>query len=581
MRLYLAIVLLVFSQMAMAELALTTTVQGVQGPGLKNANARLSDALQNLPKPVSESDAELFIGEAPKNIEAAITPFGYFSPEVTTKTNYQPNNWHSTYQVNTGKASVITTVDVRLVGEGANEPTLQKLLLAVPFKQGEPFLSEPYEKLKVKLLSEAEALGYIKADFTTHRVLVDRKQQTVKIYLTLDTGQRYYFGAVHFQKNPLSGEFLQRFVKFKVGQPYSSEKVNELQTDLNNSSYYQQASVIPKTDVPEGDMVPVEVYLTPRARKQYIMGLGYGTDTGPRATLGTDWRYVNQYGHKFSTMLRLSRVQSTALAKYIIPGSNPLTDQYDLNASLTTNNINQGNSQVRQLGMGYSRIRDGWQQSATLSYQIERYSFFNQPYQISHLLLPGISLQKTVADNPVFPRQGNRFTFNIIGAKEGVASDTNLVQTKIYDKWVYPVFSKDRFLMRANIGYTAIHDINQLPLSLSFFAGGSQSVRGYGYQTLGPGRYMAVGSVEYQRHVTGNWYAAAFFDVGNAFNNLPMGAQPGLRSKLGAIYNLLQRGAGVGAVWNSPVGPMELTLAQEVNVPGKPKRVQFNMGTDL
>ena len=160
-------------------------------------------------------------------------------------------------------------------------------------------------------------------------------------------------------------------------------------------------------------------------------------------------------------------------------------------------------------------------------------------------------------------------------------SDTNLVQNKISTKWIHSLSENNMIVLRNDFGYTAIHDITKLPLSLSYFTGGSQTVRGYAYNDLGPGRYLFTASAEYRYQIIPKWYAATFMDLGNAFNNFPTAPHPGFKSNVGAFYNLLERGAGVGVVWNSPVGAMELTLAQAVTRPGRSNRVQFNMGSDF
>ena len=386
---------------------------------------------------------------------------------------------------------------------------------------------------------------------------------------------------VSFQKNPLSDAFLQRFVPFKTGSRYTPAMSEQLQNNLSNSGYFQQVDVTPETAKATDKIIPVQVNITPKPRQQYIFGAGYGTDTGPRLSLGSNWNYVTDTGHRLTMMARLSQVQNTAITKYTIPGNNPLEDQYNANASLTTNNISQGSSQVQQVGSGYSHTHDGWQRNLNLSYQIERYSFDQDPYQTSHLLLPSLTFQKTVSDNPLFPTRGNSFNFMLQGAKEGVVSDTDLIQSRLQEKWLFPVTEQSQILLRTDLGYTSIHDQNLLPLSLSFFAGGAQSVRGYGYNELGPGRYLIVTSFEYRHKIVGDWYGQSFMDLGNAFNNLPDGGEGGLQSKLGAIYNSLQRGVGVGVGWNSPVGPMQLSIAKAVNATGQPNRIQFNMGASL
>ena len=63
-----------------------------------------------------------------------------------------------------------------------------------------------------------------------------------------------------------------------------------------------------------------------------------------------------------------------------------------------------------------------------------------------------------------------------------------------------------------------------VPASLLFRAGGSNSVRGYGYQSIGnsvdgsvlPTKYLMTGTAEYQHWFNRDWGAATFFDIGTA-----------------------------------------------------------------
>ena len=144
--------------------------------------------------------------------------------------------------------------------------------------------------------------------------------------------------------------------------------------------------------------------------------------------------------------------------------------------------------------------------------------------------------------------------------------NATFVQAQLNAKAIYPIFVENRIVTRINLGYTVINHINQLPLSLQFLAGGSESIRGYPFNTIGPGTTLAVGSFEYRQHIKGDWYAATFFDAGNVTNG---------------VLNRLKKGVGVGALWQSPVGTLELTLAKALDQPGQPLAVQFSMGADL
>jgi len=124
-------------------------------------------------------------------------------------------------------------------------------------------------------------------------------------------------------------------------------------------------------------------------------------------------------------------------------------------------------------------------------------------------------------------------------------------------------------------GVTAKSEFDDLPPSVRFFAGGDQSIRGYGYQTLGPkddqgnvvgGSNLLVASVEYERHVRGNWYGAVFVDAGNAFDALNVNAAVGV---------------GFGVRWQSPVGPLRIYLAHPMNQSDRTIRVHVVLGSDL
>lgn len=83
-----------------------------------------------------------------------------------------------------------------------------------------------------------------------------------------------------------------------------------------------------------------------------------------------------------------------------------------------------------------------------------------------------------------------------------------------------------RGVARADIGAIYTDDFYKLPPSIRFFAGGDNSIRGYGYEEVSPkdsegyltgGQYMATASLEYQYRVVGNWWVATFVDYGDAW----------------------------------------------------------------
>ncbi|MEZ9559105.1 autotransporter assembly complex family protein, partial [Vibrio splendidus] len=108
-----------------------------------------------------------------------------------------------------------------------------------------------------------------------------------------------------------------------------------------------------------------------------------------------------------------------------------------------------------------------------------------------------------------------------------------------------------------------------------FFAGGDNSIRGYGYESISPrdesgaltgAKFIATSSFEYQYRLVGNWWGAAFYDIGDAFNDKPE----------------WKHGTGVGVRWASPVGPVSLDFAWGLDAKkGDEFQLHFSLGPEL
>lgn len=541
-------------------------IQGLKPALTALVKARLAHSLETLTPPLTSHVIQAWNEHAPAEIQQALSPYGYFKPSIHSKLLYQNKTWQAIYTINPGPLLKITQLKASIQGEGANNAVLKKLMDQLPLHQGDSFLSERYEQTKQKLLSTAIAEGYLSAYFSQHRVLINRQSYIAHVDLVLDTGPRYYFGPINFEQTILKDSFLRRYIPFKTGDPYSSEQLLKLQDNLNRSGYFRHISINDLIAQKQSQQIPVLFKLTPRPPQQYTAGIGYSTDVGIRGTLGWESRCLNQFGHKLSIMSQLSKVQNSLQTTYTIPGTQPNTDNYNINFAIVRKQLSQVDSTTQQIGLGSSHQWKGWQRNLFLNYQIERFNYIDRPSKISHLLTPGITFSRSQFDNPMYALHGYRFNLRVQGADKNLLSSASFLQTQLQTKYILSWNQNSRVILRSDLGYTITPNPTNFPPSLLFYAGGSLSVRGYDYQALGPGRYLMVGSAEYQHKIVNNFYGAAFFDMGNAVNNFPIN---------------LQKGAGIGVVWVSPLGPMELTLGKALDLPNHPVRLQFSMGVDL
>ncbi len=119
-------------------------------------------------------------------------------------------------------------------------------------------------------------------------------------------------------------------------------------------------------------------------------------------------------------------------------------------------------------------------------------------------------------------------------------------------------------------GITATKDINALPLSLALLLGGTDNLKGFSFNSIGPGKIITYGGFEIQKETKKNWYLIGFYDAGDVYN-------PAAKN--------FQYDVGAGLMWVSPIGPIKIGLAQAVN--GRLQRTSSNprlvisMGPDL
>ena len=558
-------------------------IKGLSEPALDNVKNRLKAVEENYPDPLDPQTAQLIYQNGPQQIKKALAPYGYFTPTITSQglEALPDQQWRATYSVDPGPAVIIGKFAYKITGAGVAK--YDKLQQDLPIKVGDQFNSDTYEKLKTTLKDIAAEQGFLGSKFLENEIRIDLKTNRAFITLHFDTGPQYYFGDVIFSKSPLADTFLQRFVKFNPGEPYSSSGLLQLQKELNNTIYFNSVSIHPQESEHEGLYVPIEVYLDPRKARQYDLGIGVGTDTGVRGTATMVWRHLTETGHYLRTSLQGSQIDSNAELRYVIPGKDPVTEQYYFGASVLHEQPNDNRGETQKLTVGRIDHPHGWKRAITLNYQWDYYSIRHLPYEKTRLLLPTINLSKTRVDDLLFPQKGYKITLNLNGASRVLASDSSFAQGEVVANLIANPFTESRLLLRGDIGYTAVNDLNKVPLSLQFFAGGAQSVRGYTYQELGPGRYLLTSSVELQYPVKGKWYLATFVDAGNAVNSLSNPKQKALGRPHSNINlnELLKYSAGLGVMYASPVGPIEVTLAKPLSDPGKPIRLQFTMGSNL
>jgi translocation and assembly module TamA len=559
--------LLLIPLTSLASDSLSYDIQGIDGSALINVKTRLQ-LLQATTPTLTPNTISAFFRKAPKTIKSSLEPFGFFKSDVRAQLTHTGPNWIAHFKIYSGPSLIIKHIQLKVTGPGTNNPSMQKLIKNFPLQVGQVFNADLYDAAKQKLFTTANNKGYIKAVLEDKSLRINLQNDTANIILHFETNDCYYVGDIHFDEDSFTQEFLRRFLPFKENDPFSSKKLLKLQENLSNSHYFNEVNVSPDLENITDFHVPITIKLTPNKSQQYNVGLGYGTFTGPRLTLGTDLRHLTKTGHHFKMQLRLSKVISGLAAQYVIPGKNPLTDEYTIGANAQRFMPKNGSSTSQTLSIGQTKNIFGWKQSLTLNYLREYYDIYaDLGKRSSRILYPSLDLSRMQTDNVLTPTRGYKVSLNLKAASKRFISHSTFVQTELAAKIIYSPTLNSRLIMRGDLGYTAVHDLSTMPLSLQFFAGGIESIRGFPYSYFGPGRYVKEGSIELQHRLKNDIFGAVFYDVGVADEhfNAPLG-----------------KGIGIGLIYYSVVGPIRGYVGLG-RTAGQKHRVSFDfsVGPDL
>lgn len=551
---------------AYASPKLTIKVEGIHGGAKKNVEARLKAVSEEINK--AGQNAYVIshaIEHIPSDIQQAMAPYGFFRPKMTSKQVKNNKVWQISYQIHPGPRVRVSQFQLRIRGAASHDKAFIHIEKHPGITVGKALHTEHYTALKQKLFDTASSRGYFEAKMQKSEIAINLRRHTAAITIEFDSGPRYLFGKTSFKQTELNLDFLRKYMGYRAGQKYNNHKLEKLRQNLVNSNYYNLVDVKTELNQKQRD-VPIQVDLTPKKTKHYIVGAGFGTDTGPRLLLGFNWSPANQWGHQFNLSLKGASRNNYYTATYTIPGKNPVTDQYAISAGYATEDVPRGQANSKSLGVSYSTVYGHWQETWMLRYLNERYNLTDLPRTHSNMIIPSAQWIYLRANKLLNPTKGYKLTFNLAGALKQVLSHNSFFQASMEAKWLHTFHSHTRLITRGQIGYTAIENIDNLPLSLQLLAGGTESVRGYSYDSIGPGRYMTVASLELQQRIKGNFYIGAFYDVGSVSNQ---------------YLKDLQQGVGPSLVYVSPIGDVELSIAKPLSIPGNHWRIQFSMGPAL
>ena len=538
--------------------------------------------------------------------------------------------WRARLHIEPGPVVTIARTALRLLGAGAEDHDLQRWLADWPLPSGSALNHRVWESAWRELAELAERLGYFDHAFPERRVVVDPQRDQADIHLHFDTGPRYRFGAIHTEALPFSERLLERLTLIEPDAPYTLKQVEQQREVLTRSGLFDRIVVEEKRDRGQG-RVDLHYRLNPRLPNAYRATVGFGTDTGARLQLNWTRHYLSGRGNRLDSGygMQQSDREYVLRSEYLHPRGNDPGDFLSLGLLLRRQRDNfrfndenrreavfepfNGSREQAELRIGRLEDRLFWRDRfqaleerlfvAILTESFDalreaRFSAENEALLAAHGELADF-LQTTTHTVALgaewrlpnirgtgFFTRGHIIEARLLAAHESIGSDVRFAQAYLRGRLHHIHGQRHKLMLSGELGHTEARvqqldlaldqrllalSITELPERYRFKTGGDRSVRGYAFEALSTNRnganHILTASVEYEYRVGENWSVAAFFDIGNAFNDW---SEPRLK-----------RGMGVGLRWYTLIGPVQIDLAQARDDRDTPWRLHFTIGTRL
>jgi len=524
---------------------------------------------------MNEAQLQRLVRLAPEQIRNLLSTDGYYSPRIETGLKLRGGQWLASLTVYPGDPVRVANTDLRVTGRINDNPEqanarLKKLQEDWGLPAGTVFRHDDWESAKRNALKLLLLEGYPAASIADSHATVNQDSRTVELHITVESGPFFTFGKLDIQglqRYPAS--LIERLSLIIPGEPYSQNKLLELQSNLQNSPYFSSATVKVDTNPDQPTSVPILVEVTENPARKLGLGVGMSTDTGARGLL--DYRDLNifdrawQLGGTFKLEQKRQSISSTLQFPMAAAGFrdsiNVLFERADIEGEVTQKTVI---GPKRTFASGKTETAFG------VRYFIEKQEIKGGEISRRYTLSPSYSWTLRDVDNLLYPTGGYMVNVSVDIASRSLLSDQDFIRGYGRGAYFLSISTHDQLILHSELGIVTANSRNDIPSDFLFRTGGDQTVRGYAYQSLGVaegnavvgGRYLGIVSAEYVHWLSDTWGAAVFVDAGNATDTLDNPTP---------VY-----GYGTGARWKTPIGPLNFDLAYGHEV--RKMRIHFSMG---
>jgi outer membrane protein insertion porin family len=563
------------------------------------------------------------VQQSAKNISAVYHDRGFEKVTVTAQPLDKEPNVQVTFEIDEGPQTVVQAVTVN--GNSKFDVSTLAPKEGLQERPGAPFSPHRVALDRGHILAVYLDHGYLAADVKSRLVRHPEDPQKVDIVYQITEGQQVRIAKVGIiGQNRTRTAFISKNANLFAGHPLSQGNLLESESRLYNLGIFDWASVGPRRPITNqtDEEAVVKVHESRRNSLTYGVGLevsrrGSNVPTGtvavpglppvglngaqiqtsdatfvsPRASVEYTRQNIRGRGETGAISLLLARLDQKAIATYSDPQFRGR--QWSSLFSLSAERSSENPLFTARLGSVSFQLERALNTKRTMTAQV-RYNFGKT--DLSELLVPELVLPqdrsvrlstfsatfiKDTRDKPLDAHKGFYqitdfgFTASAIGASADF--DRLLTQTAYYKTVHHGIV----FANSIRLGMAKAFGGDTVPTSERFFAGGSNTLRGFPLNGAGPQRvvpfcrnpadtttcvnvnvpvggnslFVFNSEMRVPLPIIKNLGAVLFYDGGNVYQNI----------NFRQFIDNYTSTVGFGVRYNTPVGPVRFDIGQNLN----------------
>ncbi|MHC1724751.1 MAG: outer membrane protein assembly factor BamA [Syntrophobacteraceae bacterium] len=501
------------------------------------------------------------------------------------------NNVRVLIRVEEGPPMMVSGVDLKIDGPSPDK-WRKGILKILPLKNGERFTTPGYKDIEKAALRYLADQGYPKAKLDM-RARLNKGSDLAEVFVDITAGSVCTFGAVRIEGNEsVQNHVILREVTFREGQSFAGSKIETTQQRLFSLDLFQFVDIAVEEMESEKTVLPIRILVKESKKQTVRVGAGYGTEDQVRGQVQYEIRNFFGDGRRVQVNAKASALRQLLEGRF--------TQPYFLGGKgslLVDGGVLHEDEESFENRKIYIRpvYEFKWTEGLTtfLGYNFESNDLLDvdlafaqrlandrehQDYYVSSII--GGNTWERV-DSALNPKKGWRILQNIEWASGFLGSEVDYIKLTLEGRGYLPTFKFGTLAAKLKWGtIEPLENTSVVPIFKRFFAGGSDSVRGYPYQRLGPldssgnpigGMELLEGSLEWRFPIRNPFEGVIFFDFGNVAPEIDHFSWSDTR------YT-----AGVGLRYMTIVGPLRFDVGYELNPPEQnvfsPYQLHFSIG---